>query len=704
MAKKVQRSLQLPLWKPSTSWRPPEEMPSLSTWKPKRIAIDVETRDPRIGQDLGSGVRHGGYIVGLALGIDQGPRFYFPIRHEGSGNMDPKMVMGWARDELNNFEGEVVGANILYDLDYLAEEGVTFNKVKARDWHDVLLAEPMLDEHKRGKYNLDAVSVEHLGEGKDEEELRAFGLAYGWKTAKEVKSNIWRLSGPEAGTYGEGDVDRPLRILPEQIRKLELDEQLHCYDLERELTPCLLAMRRRGFRVNLNKVDRADGILKKEIHRWTAAVRRIAGPKADVNSVATLAPALRARGLELSRTKPSKTYPGGQDSVDKSFLEKNQGDELVDAIAAARRVSTLKSLIIDGAVGQYAIGESDGYARIHPAFVQVKGDDSGTVGPRFACTDPNAQQWPAREGEWDDDIDLGAGGVVELMRGFVEPDEGEVYQGNDYSQIEYRLLAHFAVGQGAEAARQAYRDDPKTDFHKLCATMLGVDPEDKVRRKRVKNTNFAKGYGAQYRKLATTFNCSEDEAKAFVEEYDQKIPFSKATLERAAQWAQKRGYVVTLGNRKARFPFWVPSFNGRDKQPLRLEEARKRYGRYMGDEWVPDRLVRAKDYVALNRKLQGSAGEIMKFAMRDAWRAGLCEPGALGAFLLTVHDELGSSVPRTKRGDEAGRELKRLMENVVRLKVPIVAESERGPNWGALKGENDSGADPGYWDFERKAA
>jgi len=677
MAKKPQRSLQLPLWKPATRWLPPEEMPSLSTWRPKRIAIDVETRDPSLAADLGPGVRRGGYIVGLALGIDLGPRFYFPVRHEGGGNMDPKMVMGWARDELNSYEGDVVGSNILYDLDYLAEEGVTFGKVKATGWHDVLLAEPMLDEHKRGRYNLDAVSLEHLGEGKDEEELRAFGLAYGWKTQKEVKSNIWRLSGPEAGTYGEGDVDRPLRILPEQIRKLEADEQLHCYDLERELTPCLLAMRRRGVRVDMNAVDRADVILKREIAKWTRAVQRLAGTS-EFGSAEKLAPKLRERGLHYDMTaggEKAKPKP----KVDKEFLEKNQGDELVDAIAMARRMFTLKNTFIDGAFRSYVVK-----GRIHPSFNQAKGDETGTVGSRFSGSDPNLQFIPTRESEWDEQLDFGdAGTVSKMIRGCVCPDEGEDWQRDDYSQVEFRLLAHFAVGQGAEAARQRYRDDPKTDFHKLCAEMLGVDPEDKVKRKRVKNTNFGRLYGAQVRKLSVTFNCSEEEAQSFIDEYDRHLPFANKTMTTAAQWAQRRGYVVTVLGRKQRFPFWVPAFNGRGKVPLRLEEARKRYGRY-GDDgaWISERLVRAKDYVALNRKLQSSAGELMKLAMRDAWRAGLCEPEALGPLLVTVHDELGSSVPKTKRGDEAGKELTRIMTNVAALKVPLLVDSARGTNWG----------------------
>jgi len=691
-------SLQLPLWRSKPTWRPPAQLPSLAG--AKRICLDVETRDESLAKELGPGVRRGGYIVGLGVGVENGPRCYLPIRHEGGGNLDPGLVMEWARDELNAYEGEVVGANVLYDLDYLAEEGVTLPKVKA--FHDVQIAEAIIDEHKRGQYNLDALSQVHLGEGKAHGHLEKLAVEFGWRTETQIKQNLWRLSGADVGEYGEGDVDRPLRILAKQLKLLEADEQLHCYTMERELIPLLLAMRRRGVRVNLNRADQVDAILKRELAKWSAEVRRLAGASADFNSAESLAPALRERGLELNMTaggKNSKPKP----QVDKFFLERNQGDHLVDAIAASRRLFTLKNTFIDGVIRSHTIK-----GRIHPTFRQTKSDDGGTVGVRFSSAGPNLQFIPSRESEWDDQMDLGDYKADNIIRSCFEADEGDCWGQDDYSQIEYRLLVHFAVGQGAEAARQKYRDDPKTDFHKLCAEMLGVDPEDKVRRKRVKNTNFAKGYGAQANKLAETFNCSVEEAQAFVDEYDRALPFSKATLEAAARWAQRRGFVVTVDGRKQRFPFWcsarweAPAWMRRPNRGYRIDEAREKFGRRLDDgTWVPDPLKRWKDYVALNRKLQSSAGELMKLSMLKAWKSGVC--AVLGPFLATIHDELGSSIPMTKAGHEAHRELVHIMETIVPLKVPVLVGSARGPNWGACVEQDDAKIDQAerdrWWKF-----
>jgi DNA polymerase I-like protein with 3'-5' exonuclease and polymerase domains len=656
-------------------------LPQLSRWNPKAISVDVETCDPQL-EELGPGPRRDGYIVGLAVGVEAGPRMYLPIRHQGGGNMDPDLIMGWARSELNAFTGRVVGANITYDLDFLAEEGVTFDHVAGFD--DVLVAEPLIDEHKRGRYNLDHVAFDNIGERKVQDHLKQLAIAHGLTTESSIKKNLWRFSGADVGAYGEGDADLPLRVLPVQLAKLAADDQLHCYDMERRLIPLLLAMRRRGVRVNLDKADYAIGLMKKEFERWRSEVKRHAGARAEPGENDSLARAIQDRGLSYKMTKGgTKVAPKPQ--IDKFFLERNKGDKLVDAIAAARRVFYLQNNFLKGLFRHHVKG------RIHCTFNQTAGDEGGTVGTRFSASDMNLQAVATRESEWDDIIDMGGMRVEQLIRGIFEPDEGEIWEQDDYSQVELRLGVHFAVGRGAEEARAKYRNDPKTDFHKLCAEMMGVDPEDKIRRKRVKNLNFARGYGAQAPKLAETFNCSIPEAEEFMREYNIALPFMDESLTTAAKWAQKRGYVVTIDGRKQRFPFFVPAYKGRNETPLRIEAALKKYVQLDGaGREVPVRLIRAKDYVAWNRKLQSSAGELMKYSMLRAWEGGLCEPGALGAFLLTVHDELDSSVPKTVRGFEAARELKNIMTSVFKLKVPIMVGSGRGDSWGTCVEEDDA--------------
>jgi DNA polymerase I-like protein with 3'-5' exonuclease and polymerase domains len=660
MAKRASAD-QLPLFVPDSPWTPPSELPSLRG-RTRLLAYDVETKDVDLKR-LGPGVRRGAKIVGFSVGTDDGHRWYLPIRHEGGGNLDEDVVLRWAREELNAFDGEVVGTNLGYDLDFSYEEGITFERAKG--FHDVQIAEPLLDEH-RLRYDLDALSEDYLGEGKDESLLMEGAAAYGARTAREAKGLLWRMPANLVGPYGEGDADRPLRILPLQLKKLEAEGLTDLYDMERKLIPLLVRMRRRGVRLDVAGIDRLRTKFARERDRWLAELKRLAGPKAELMEPLSFYKALEEAGVDVPRTKKTE-----QPSVTKPLLERYQTIPLVRVLLQGRRLNTLLNTFIDGQIGDHLIGD-----RLHPTWNQLKGEDAGTIA-RFSCTHPNLQFIPAREAEWQEEP------LAAMVRGLFLPDEGESWQRDDYSQIEYRLLVNFAVGKGAEEARQKYISDPKTDFHLMTMRMLGIPDSERKKAKGMKTkiTNFAKVYGAQPPKLASQMGCSVDEAYAFVEEYDRELPFVKETLERAAWWAQRRGYVETVLKRRQRFPLWGPKrYKSDSGLPLfrSREEAAERYGGL----W---KVERVNTYKALNGKMQGSSADITKKAMTDADAAGLTAESALGPFLITVHDELGSSVKPTKESREAGEELTRIMERAVALKVPIVVDSARGATWAECK-------------------
>lgn len=640
---------------PSSSWVPPAELPRLIG--AKRISIDVETRDEQL-TDLGPGVRRPDcYIAGIAIGRDDGGRWYLPIRHDGGDNLDPETVLAWARSELNNFDGEVVGTNINYDLDFLAQEGVTFAKTKR--FRDIQVAEPLLDEN-RLQFGLEVLAQDYLKEGKHEELLMEAARAYGFgKTAKDLKTNLWRLPARYVGAYAESDVDLPLRILPLQEAELEKQGLTELFDLESRLTPVLLGMRRRGVRVDLNRAEQVREILIKERDKWLKAVRSYAGSCAELMAAESLAPALRSRGLHVPST--AKT---NKPSIAKTFFEQNRGDPLVDAIAAGRRCQTLISTFLDGHILGHHIN-----GRIHTTFNQLKSDDGGTIA-RLSSSSPNLQNVPSRKNDIDDSMDFGED-VVQLIRGIFLPEEGEQWARHDLSQIEYRYLTHFAVGPGSDEARAAYVNDPKTDFHKLCAKLAKIDPEDKSMRKKTKGTNFCKVYGGGAKKIAVTIGCSLQEAEAFIEMYDRELPFVKNTLEKASEWANKRGFVTTILNRRGRFPLWVPQQYGDSRPPKPYDCAVAEYGQ---------KIKRYMTYAALSRKLQGSAADHIKTALVKTHEAGITS--VLG-LLLTVHDENDYSMPNTEAAREALAEARNIMETCIQLKVPVLADQDIGADWGA---------------------
>lgn len=654
------------LFMPTSSWTPPnlDDLPSLKGLPhSQRIAVDIETKDPNL-KTMGPGFRRGAYIIGLGVAIDGGPKFYLPVRHDGGGNLDEAKVQSWAKENLNLFCGEVVGANLGYDLDGLAEWDVTFEHTKL--FHDVIVAEPLLDENKVGSYNLDAIGKEHVGEGKREDLVNEAANALGF--GKDPKSNLWRMPANLVGAYAEGDLDLPLRILPIQLQKLEAEELLPVYSVEQRLIPILVDMRRRGIPVSQKKIELLSIKLKAMLKEWDAKLKHLAGPKAEFTEAASLAPALEERGIRVPRT--AKT---DQPSISKPLLEKHQGDELVRVILNGRKIFTLENTFVEGQIKGFTIN-----GRVHPTFKQIKSDDGGTVG-RLSGANPNMQFIPSRDADW------AVEELAPLVREIFEAEDGEVWQRDDCSQVEYRFLTHYAVGQGAEEARAKYNQDPKTDYHKLSAEFLGVPPEDKKARKRVKITNFCKVYGGGPDKIAQSFACSVEEAAEFVSKYDESLPFVKATYEAADRWAKKRGFVTTILNRKQRFPFWGPS-RYRDQWPTKLFRDRQEAHDYYvkeGREYrgFPVRYVdRVGTYTALCRKLQVSSADLMKKAMVDGHEAGITL--ILGPYLLTNHDELGTSIAPTKEADEAGKELTRIMERAVTLKVPVLVESSRGKSWG----------------------
>jgi DNA polymerase-1 len=649
---------QMPLFVPEGKWTPPQAMPQLKNRGIKRLAIDFETKDPGL-LEHGIGIRRGSHAIGLAVGTDDCHRWYFPVAHEGGGNLDLGLVKRWAKSELNAFEGEVCGAHLAYDLDYAAEWGVLFPHAKA--FHDVQIVEPLLDEN-RMEYNLDALSMDYLGEGKVEKELMEAASAWGFSTPRSAKSNLWRLPSHAVGPYAEGDVDRPLRILDLQLPRIEAEGLSDIYNVERKLIPILVAMRRRGVRVDVRAAEALRDRFVKERAVWAKELKRIAGPKAELTEPLSFYKALEERGVPVPRT--AKT---GQPSVTKPLLERYADNELVKVVLNGRKLNTLITTFMDSQILGYTIN-----GRLHPTWNQLKGDNDGTIA-RIAGATPNMTFIPSRDADWQEEE------LAPLVRGVFVPEEGEKWQRDDYSQIEYRFLVHFARGRGAEAARELYRRKPDTDFHKMAMQMLKVDPEDKKKRKKIKITNFAKVYGAQAFKLSIQMGCSVEEAEDFVKEYNRELPFVEETMNEAQKWAQRRGYVVTVMNRRRRYPFWGPKGYKKDsglKVFRSYDEAVKAYG---------PRVERVGCFTALNGKMQGSSADLIKKAMVDGHEAGVTAKDALGPYLLTIYDELDTSVPPTKKGDEAGKELSRIMENAIKLSVPVLVETDRGDNWGECK-------------------
>lgn len=634
---------------PDPDWRPSTEFPRLRDTK--LLSLDVETRDTEL-LTKGPGFRRtgddGAHVVGISVGTEDGGRWYFPMRHTiaPEQNLDPDAVLAWARDNLCTDGQKKLGANLAYDVDALWNEGVPVTG----PFIDVQYAEALLDEYRRS-YSLESLSLTYLGETKVKAEVESWcWRAYG---DQNYRANLWRAPPSLVAPYAIGDADLPFRVYREQVKQLEAQGLLSLFlDVEMPLLPQIVRMRQRGVRVDLAKARELDDELTQAIALVQARLDAVAGRPIDVGSKGDLRHLLDAAGVPYPMTAK------GNPSFAKDFLN-HCPHPAAQLIVEHRKLTKYRDTFVRGYVlGLHVNG------RLHALFHPLRGDENGTVSGRFSSSLPNLQNIPVRDPVWGP-----------KLRALFLPDEGELWCRHDWSQIEYRFLAHYARGPSGPEVRRRYNEDPTTDFHNMTQQLIHEVTGTLLDRKPVKNINFGLCYGMGKDKLTSDLGVSEEEGDNLFESYHKGVPFVQATYKAAQQRATTEGYIVTTLGRRARFPLWEPMYaDPKNPQPaLPLDDARERYGR----------VRRAFTHKSLNRLLQGSAADLMKKAMVDIDKAGV--ERTLGPMLLTCHDETGHSTPDTPEGREAMAEVKHIMENCLKLRVPVIAEGSVGANWGECK-------------------
>lgn len=643
---------------PETGWLAPKEFPRLTG--EKLLGLDIETRDVAL-RDKGPGWRRSGdekaEIVGIAVATTSGQSWYFPMRHTiaPEQNLDPQAVLAWARDNLC-IEGQAkVGANLGYDVDGLWSEGVPVTG----PFYDVQYAEALIDENRRS-YALDRLGVSYFGTGKVSADLQQWvDRAYG--SGADYRQDLWRSPPCLVGPYAEGDAGQPLQLLEVQRKELESQGLTDLYELETELLPQLVRMRRRGVRVDVEYAKRLDDELTFGMLQLDEKLKPLAGRDINVNAPSDLVFLFDRLHVAYPRTAQ------GRPSFAKGWLEFCP-EPAAQLVIERRKLEKYRNTFVRGYVLGLTVND-----RLHALFHPLKGDENGTVSGRFSSSLPNLQNIPARDPVWGP-----------KLRALFIPEDGELWLRHDWSQIEYRFLAHYARGPSGNVVRQKYTEDPTTDFHEMTLDMVApvagwdISTADsrKQQRKPIKNINFGLTYGMGVETLAANLGLPVDDAGELFEQYHTAVPFVKATNDAVMARARDVGYIKTVLGRRARFPLWEPVFNDPEKRrpALPYEAALSAYG---------SRIRRAFTHKALNRLLQGSAADLMKTAMRAAYRAGVQD--VLGEMLLTCHDETGHSQPQTPAGAEAAKELCHILNTCLKLRVPVMTDQSIGKNWGECK-------------------
>ena len=616
------RPLQAPMFSPETEWVPPVRLPDLS--QHTEIAIDLETRDPNL-KTLGSGaVRRDGEVVGIAVAVE-GWSGYFPIAHQGGGNMDRGIVLDWFEEVLNNTATKVFH-NAMYDVSWIRSMGYHINGGIV----DTMIAASLCDEN-RYSYTLDAVSKQYIGAGKNEKLLQEAAKDWGI----DPKAEMWRLPSAFVGEYAEKDAEITLKLYHALQHEITKQDLWDVFNLETNLFPCLVDMKFKGVRVDIEKAQAVKEqlvVTEKELLR---DIKKLVGFDVEIWAGASIAKAFDKMKLPYDMTEK------GSPSFTKNFLATHPA-ELPKLISSAREVNKANTTFID------TILRHEHKGRIHAEINQIRSDQGGTVTGRFSYNSPNLQQIPARHKE------LGP-----MIRSLFIPEKGHKWCCFDYSQQEPRILVHFASLmrlEGTDTIVNAYKDG-SADFHQMIADMAGIE------RKQAKTINLGILYGMGKNKLMAELGLMKDVAEKLIKNYHQRAPFVKMLSEAVSRRAEDSGKIRTIGGRLCHFDLWEPHGFG-IKKPLPHADALREHG---------PGIKRAFTYKALNKLIQGSAADMTKQSMLALYREGVIPH-------IQIHDELDISVASLQESDK----IIRIMEEAVQLQVPNKIDLEQGDSWGDI--------------------
>lgn len=631
--------MQFILFEPHSDWAPPQSLPDLSA--AKVIAVDCETRDPNLKTRGPGGVRKDGHVAGVSIATDTGITIYLPIGHEAGGNLDRGFVKRYLQRELSRPHQEKVGANFLYDLEWLKCD---LDVDVAGQLYDVQIAEPLIDENQRS-YSLERISRKYLGEGKDEGLLKEATNAFFGKGGG--KKDMWKLHSKFVGPYGEADAKQTLEVFLHQREILHREGLWSIFLLEMQLLHVMFYMRLKGVPVDVPRAEKSLVELKRREAEAQKELNHLVGMNVNVWAANSLQAAYDNKGIEYPRLLT------GNASFTQEWL-KEQKDILSTKVLNVRKINRMWSTFVQGQVLDHHIN-----GIVYCQFHANRGDSGGTVTGRFSSSNPNLQQVPSPE---KDPV------LASFARSLFIPEEGADWHCDDFSQIEPRIQLHYAIMRGhtgaAEAAETMVREG--LDFHTLTANITGLP------RKRAKTINLGLSYGMGLAKLALDLGVTEFEAKEILSQYHGAMPFLKGITQEVNTRAEQQGYIKTLLGRKRRFDSWEGGRGQKGQAMPSRAEAMEKYG-------LPVR--RAFTHKAFNALIQGSAADVIKKVMVDIYESGVLEQGA--SMHLTVHDELDFSVPKDK--PDLGKEIVNIMENSVKLAIPFKVDNEIGPSWGEVK-------------------
>ncbi len=566
-------------------------------------------------------------LVGISFSTEPEKAYYVPLSHSYPGvpeQLKKEYVIGKMKGILENEKIQKNGHNIKYDLIVLRNEGINLKGIA----FDTILASYLLNPNKTN-HNLADVSMEHLGMKKlsfNDVMGKGTPSLISKKTGVQGKKDFSEVSIEDATQYSGEDSAVTLRLkelFEPAIEKANLSRLFH--EIEVPLIEVLADMETAGIKIDLSLMDVFSNKLGKELAGIEQRIYFLAGEEFNINSPKQLQEILFDK-IGLAPVKKIKTgYSTNIEVLEQLALQ----HELPKEIIEYRTLSKLKSTYVDAL--PKIVNPKTG--RLHTSFNQTI-----TATGRLSSSNPNLQNIPIR-GEWG-----------KRIRAAFTAEEGHLLLSSDYSQIELRVLAHLSHDK---ELIDVYKKEG--DVHtKTACELFGVSPEDVTSemRRRAKTVNFGIVYGISPYGLSKELSIAPDEAKFYIETYFVKHSGVKNYMEKLIKQASETGYVSTIFNRKRA----IPELKSTNKNIRQLGER-----------------------LAINTPVQGSAADIIKLSMLNIWRK-LKKEKLRAKMILQVHDELLFEIPLEEK-DKVKKLVKKEMENVIGLQVPLKVDIGIGKNW-----------------------
>lgn len=440
--------------------------------------------------------------------------------------------------------------------------------------------------------------------------------------------NMADLSPDKIKDYAAEDADITLQlknIFAPKIKNEGLEDLLN--NIEMPLVYVLTEMEYNGVIIDSDFLNNYKIELSEKASKIESKIYEISGTKFNISSPKQLGEILFAKLKISDKPKLTKTkqFATGEDEL----LKYQKDHEIVDLILSFRSLKKLITTYIDSL--PKLVNRKTG--KIHTSYNQAV-----TVTGRLSSNNPNLQNIPIRTPEG-----------REIRKAFI-PAEGNILVDADYSQVELRIMAHLSQDPNMLKAFQN-----NLDIHaQTAANIFKVELEDvtKEMRNQAKTANFAMIYGSSAFGLSQSLNISPKEAKTLITNYFETYPKVKEYMDKMIKHARDEEFVTTLMGRK----------------------------RYLKDINSRNSLVRSNaERNAINTPIQGSAADIIKLAMINLSHK-ISELGLQSKLTMQVHDELMLDVP-TDEKDQIIELVKDVMENAVKISIPLIVDVEVGMNW-----------------------